>query len=65
MGEMVPWWKGLVAHDYNRHQVIVAPIPFNALFRTFYHLWLHVRIGQHDARHFYEEQLRIRKDGGV
>lgn len=60
-GEMTPWWKGYVYHDFTRRETVVAPLILNVVFSILLELFYHVRRARCDAMGFNHEQNEIRK----
>ena len=60
-GLIVPAWKGYVASDFIRREVIVAPIGFNLVFNFLHGVWLWTRCYKNDCYDFRAKQLRLRK----
>lgn len=39
-GVVVPWWDGLVRHDFLRREVVCCLIPFNVILRLGWRIWM-------------------------
>ncbi len=59
--EIVPAWKGFVADDFMRREIIVAPIGFNLLFNFLHGAWLWAKCYRRDCYNFRVKQFRLRE----